>query len=181
MDSAYPQAIAFTLAHEGKVYENVPGDPGGPTIWGVTWKDADAYLKEHGRPVLLSPEGVKDFAEADIMAVYKEHYWNPLQCSRMPTPVDIVLFDTGVNVGIGRAVKFLQASLGIPQDGSPVADALAAVTLYNQKHGANPLAYAILTRRSAYYTNLAAEHPALAKFLTGWINRCNDLHALIGS
>jgi lysozyme family protein len=35
----------------------------------------------------------------------------------MPLPLAIVMFDAAVNNGVGRAVRWLQGALGVPEDG----------------------------------------------------------------
>src|ERR1700752_5273848 len=43
--STYDDALRRLLVHEGG-YSNHPSDPGGPTTWGITLRDARAYWKK---------------------------------------------------------------------------------------------------------------------------------------
>ena len=45
-------------------------------------------------------------------------YWLPPRCDVLQRQLDLVHFDTAVNMGVGRAVKLLQASLGCGVDGA---------------------------------------------------------------
>jgi len=170
-------ALSFVLDHEGRVDENVPGDPGGATHWGVTQADYNQYRREHGLPIL----SVFKATEGEVDALYAAHYWAPIHGDTLPYPLALALFDSAVNVGLGRAVVWLQQTLGIEADGAFGPTTLAAAQNYIAKHGAVPLASAILTRRDAYYNTIGAPGKSLHKFLGGWLNRTADLRKAIGS
>lgn len=169
-------ALAFTLRWEGVGWESVDGDPGGETNSGITTDDYAAWLREHGKP----PASVRHITAAEIAAVYRDHYWTPLYAADLPAPVGLVLFDTGVNVGNGRAAPWLRKVLGVSPVGAMTSGVVVAARNYVDKHGAMQLAAGVLTRRQAYYNTLAADHPGLRKFLRGWTNRVNDLKATVG-
>lgn len=180
-DIDFERALAFDLDHEGRAYEDVPGDPGGPTKAGITHTDFENFLKEHGQPVPSDPTAVRNMTDAQMRAIYLEHYWHPLHGADLPWPVDIVMFDSGVNVGIGRAVKWLQGVLGVAQDGQIGPNTMAAMGVYVEKHGAVALASAVLSRRTQYYHDLVMARPVLGKFLKGWLSRCADLAGQVHS
>lgn len=177
MTENYDAAIDFVLDHEGRIYENVKGDPGGPTKWGITTADYAQWRHEQGLPV----RPVKQATEAEILAIYKAHYWAPLRGDSLPAPLDLVLFDSAVNVGTTKAVRWLQIELGVTVDGNLGANTLAAVKRYEEKHSALVLAAAVIQQRRDFYANLAKARPSLKKFLTGWLNRVGDLDRVVNA
>jgi lysozyme family protein len=117
----YDEALKRVLAHEGG-YTNHPSDPGGPTNWGITIHDARLYWK-------------RDADAADVKAmpldvakrIYKSKYWDAMRCDELPSGVDYVVMDFGVNSGISRSIKYLEAIAGLPQDGKPDDTLIKAV------------------------------------------------------
>jgi lysozyme family protein len=118
--SSYDEALRRVLKHEGG-YSNDPGDPGGPTKYGITIFDARAYWR-------------RDATAADVRAmpldvakrIYQYKYWNAMRCSELPAGVDYAVFDYGVNSGIGRAARVLQRLLGVRVDGVIGKDTISA-------------------------------------------------------
>jgi lysozyme family protein len=164
-------ALRFVLRWEGGFVDH-PDDPGGRTNKGVTQKVYDGWRARQGLP----RQDVKEIADAEVHAIYASDYWLPPRCDLLAAPLDIVQFDTAVNMGVGRAVRFLQASLGCGVDGGfgpaterAVAgcDSAAVIAAYCQ-------------RREDFYRGLAQKNPKLAVFLKGWMNRLNALRAEVG-
>ena len=56
LDKDFQKALDFDLKWEGISYEDVPGDPGGPTRAGITWEDGNAWRKAKGLPALSIAE-----------------------------------------------------------------------------------------------------------------------------
>lgn len=168
---ALESALKFVLRWEGGFVDH-PNDPGGRTNKGVTQKVYDAWRARQGR----AAQDVKLIDDAEVHAIYATDYWLPPRCDRLATPLDLVQFDTAVNMGPGRAVRFLQASVGCEADGDfgpatqrAVAgcDAGGVVTDYCR-------------RREAYYRGLVQKNPKLGVFLKGWMNRLNALRSEVG-
>ncbi len=174
LDPNFRAALPFILDHEGMVLENVPGDPGGATCCGITHFDYDAYRHQHG----LALHSLGQITPAEVAGCYREHYWQPLQCGKVPFPVAMALFDSGVLCGNLRAIHWLQIELGVTVDGVPGQNTLAAVGVYVQKHGASLLATKILDQREQFHRNIASG-TGLSKFLKGWLQRVKDLKAFI--
>lgn len=181
-DPDFVAALTFNLAWEGRGYENVSGDSGGPTRDGITWIDGNQWRKEQGlAPLSLAASHacrLNYLTDAVIREIYWRKYFLPLHGAELPDPLDQVLFDCGVNTGISRSVKMLQGVLGVAQDGVFGPKTLAATQNYIKLHGQGPLCFALTTRRAAFYDGLAARRPKDQKFLAGWHNRVN---ALVGS
>lgn len=114
-------AIKVTLGYEGG-YSNHPSDPGGPTNWGITLKDARTYWK-----VDATAADVKEMPIGVAVDIYRRRYWAPLRCDELPAGVDLAVFDYGVNSGIGRSARVLQQIVGVPGDGGIGPETLARV------------------------------------------------------
>jgi lysozyme family protein len=106
-------AISKTLQYEGG-YTNNPKDPGGPTNWGITIKDARMYWAPNA-----TAEDVKAMPKSVAIDIYRQKYWAKMGCDDRPAGVDFVDFDLGVNSGVGRTASFRKAL--DPQSLSPVA------------------------------------------------------------
>jgi type VI secretion system secreted protein VgrG len=79
------------------------------------------------------------------------------------------VFDMGVNMGIGTAVKILQKALGVAVDGVFGSGTLAAVNA-----ASDALLPAYKQALAAHYQSIVAAKPAEAKFLNGWLARANS-------
>ncbi|MBL8324484.1 MAG: hypothetical protein JNJ89_05945 [Rubrivivax sp.] len=168
---AFDAALKFVLRWEGGFVDH-PNDPGGRTNKGVTQKVYDGWRRRQGQPA----QDVKVITDAEVHAIYATDYWLPPRCDRLDTPLNTVQFDTAVNMGARRAVRFLQAAVGCGVDGDfgpgteqAVAgcDAGTAVAAYCQQ-------------REAFYRSLAQNNPKLGVFLKGWLNRLNSLRREVG-
>lgn len=173
----FDNALSFVLSWEGKVNEDVPGDPGGRTHWGITQADDDAYRREHGMPT----HDVFGISPEEVSTLYAAHYWTPLHGDALPYALALPLFDSAVNCGTGRAVCWLQGVLGVTVDGGFGPQTMAAVNTYLAKHPASDLAAGVLVRRRSYYLTIGGAGKPLAKFLPGWLARVSDLAAKVGA
>ena len=164
-------ALPFVLQWEGG-YVNHPNDPGGATNKGVTQKVYDAWRSKNGLPV----RDVRQLEESELHALYEGGYWVPPKCPALSSPLDLVQFDTAVNMGVGRAVKFLQKAVGAEPDGAYGPGTQRCVDHCDT--GTALTAYCDI--REAYYRSLADNNPKLAVFLKGWLNRLNALRKRVG-
>jgi hypothetical protein len=141
MRTSWEQAIAFVLDHEGG-YVNDVDDPGGETKYGISKRyhpDVD----------------VASLTRDGAAAIYLDRYWVPNGCDVLPHPLDVVHFDSCVNLGPGAAGPMLYMARG-------QADvSLQAVTY--------------LDLRMRYYLRKIKESPVKAKYIQGWLDRCLDL------
>jgi len=170
-DAALESALKFVLRWEGGFVDH-PNDPGGRTNKGVTQKVYDGWRARQG----LARQDVKLIIDTEVHAIYATDYWLPPRCDRLETPLDTVQFDTAVNMGVGRAVRFLQSALGCAVDGDFGPGTERAVAGCD----AGSVVAAYCKRREAFYTSLAQNNPKLAVFLKGWMNRLNALRKEVG-
>lgn len=171
-DAALESALKFVLRWEGGFVDH-PNDPGGRTNKGVTQKVYDGWRARQG----LARQDVKLIDDTEVHTIYATDYWLPPRCDRLDIPLDTVQFDTAVNMGNGRAIKFLQQAVGaVPVDGRYGPGTQSCVAGCDT--GEALVAYC--NAREAYYRDLAVRNPKLAVFLKGWINRLNALRKQVG-
>jgi lysozyme family protein len=170
-ETALDNALQFVLRWEGGFVDH-PMDPGGRTNKGVTQKVYDAWRERQGQPA----QDVKQIADSEVHAIYAGDYWTPAHCDLIGDPLDVVQFDTAVNMGVGRAVRFLQASVGCAVDGDFGPGTERAVAGCDV--GSTVAAYC--QKREDFYRAIVAKTPDRAVFLKGWLNRLNALRRQVG-
>ena len=136
-------------------------------------KDFPAPLKNNDR----IQQYVRDF--------YKEHFWdvNKLDWCKSQIVAEEI-FDTAVNMGVGKAGKFFQETLNILNrngylfedlevDGKLGPKTYSAFDIL-YKNNEEELVYKILNiLQGARYIEIMASNPTQEKFARGWLNRVN--------
>jgi lysozyme family protein len=120
-------AIRKILEHEGG-YVNHPNDPGGPTNKGITLGTFRSFIKRNGTIADL-----KALTTQQAVEVYKAQYWDKVRGDDLPSGVDYTVADFAVNSGPSRAAKYLQAPLGVTQDGAIGPQTIAAAQAADPK------------------------------------------------
>lgn len=162
MNNNFEKSLALVLEHEGG-WSNHPSDKGGATMRGVTQAVYDAYRKVRGR----GRQSVKFITDDELRAIYKFQYWDKVHGDFLPAGLDYAVFDFAVNSGVGRASKYLQAVLGVAQDGQIGARTLAAI--HTPIHTIN----ALCDRRMGFLRNLVT----FRTFGKGWKRRVQSVRA----
>ena len=176
--SIFDDAFAEVLTVEGG-YSDDPSDSGGATKYGIIERVARAngYF---GRMRDLPLDTAKQIAKAQ--------YWDILRLDEIAVyypKVAVELFDTGYNMGIGTAGKFLQQTLNvlnlnqgyysdIVEDGVVGPGTLFALTGYLTKRGTageSVLLKALNCLQGARYINIATSRPKDEKFVYGWFDK----------
>lgn len=150
--TAFQNCMPFVMRWEGGFVDH-PDDPGGRTNRGVTQRVYNEWRARQG----LYPQDVKRIGEAEVLAIYEASYWLPPRCDLLHNPLDLVQFDTAVNMGVGRAVRFLQRCVGCKDDGDFGPTTEKAVTTCD----AAATLSAYCDAREAYYRRLAETKPKL--------------------
>lgn len=99
----FHHAVTHVIEREGG-YVNDPRDPGGETKYGISKR---AY------PNL----DIASLTLRDAQQIYKTDYWDPIRGDELHDRVAFVVFDCAVNQGVSRAVKLLQRTVGVKEDG----------------------------------------------------------------
>ena len=176
------ELIDELIVREGDFVDH-PADKGGPTRWGIT----QAMARRHGYMNAMGklPRNV-------AAAIYKRQYWRAPafdRLHRLAPKLAAEMFDTGVNMGTGTAIGFLQRALNalnrngrdyidITVDRKIGPETLRAVHAFFNRRG--PTAELVLIRaidalQGAQYVRLAESRPAQEAFLYGWLaNRIGE-------
>ena len=133
----FKKGFQFVLKWEGG-YINDIDDPGGETKYGIS-KTSYPHLD------------IANLKMIDAVYIYYEDYWAKAGCSELEYPYNVVVFDTAVNCGVGRALKWLKQAKDVQE---------------------------YMDLRKSHYIRLAAQ-PSMRKYLRGWLNRLADLQKLV--
>ena len=164
MTSNFESIIAWLMEMEGG-YANHPRDPGGCTKYGITLATMRRYLK----PAATCSD-VRQLSLDQAEAIYRKGYWAPVKGDDLPSGVDAVVFDFGVNSGPNTAAQYLQRVLAIKADG-----VIGPITLAEARR--QPPAWVVdrlIGERLAYLQSLKT----WSIFGRGWQRRLDGLKAL---
>ncbi|MBY5883996.1 hypothetical protein HFN46_33370 [Rhizobium leguminosarum] len=170
MDTAYNNALTFVLRWEGGFVDD-PHDHGGRTMKGVTQNVYNAWRTAQGQPIA----DVKGISNDEVAAIYANNYWKKARCDVLQSHIDLVQFDTAVNMGPIRAVKILQQAVGVGADGDFGAQTQKACEACSPPD--TVARYCSI--REALYQRFA-QAPGQDRFLVGWMNRLNALRGEAG-
>lgn len=95
-----------------KNFSNDAHDPGGRTMCGIIEREYDAYRARKNLPL----QSVRLISREEGEDIYYNDYWLPY-CALLPHGLDLSFFDEAVNAGPRMAVKLLQRTLSIADDG----------------------------------------------------------------
>ena len=157
MEANFTSCVDFTFTQEGGFVDN-PNDPGGATNLGITlttledWENAD-----------LPVSAIRTLDRSLAEQIYHKEYWLKMSCDKLPTGVDLMVFDSGVNVGPARAIEQLQDALVVTVDGNIGPKTLAALA----KANVHELIADIEVIEQHYYRSLS-RFPIFGK---GWLAR----------
>lgn len=166
-DKYFPTLVNW----EGSVFENVPGDNGGPTKYGVIlseWK-AKGYDKDGDGDVDV--DDLKIINAKDASAIAKAHYWDKLKADLINNQsIAEFLVDFAYNCGVGVAARKIQECVGADADGSIGPNTISKINGADQ----GKLFTDLKVKRINYYNAIVANNPSQKKFLIGWLNRTNS-------
>lgn len=185
----FQQAFEITSAHEGG-YVKDPVDRGGETYRGIArvhhpdwegWKRIDGQRRRKGFPGRLDRDPV---LQESVGIFYKHHYWDRFLGDRIADQdVANELYDTAVNMGVRRAVRFLQSSLNLLNrdqrdyrdlvvDGWFGSRTLATLeTLLKKDRGSGALLKLMNIQQGARYVEIMRHDTRQERFARGWIKR----------
>jgi lysozyme family protein len=169
--SDFPSDLNFVLQWEGGLSDD-PHDPGGRTNRGITQATYDSFRNL----LALSLRDVADITNDEVQSIYQEDYWAPAECDALVAELDLLQFDTSVNMGVRRALRFLQGAAGVTVDGYWGTQTQNAVEASDY----TSLVTAYADARERYYRKLVQLRPDLSRYLTGWLNRLNAVRARLG-
>ena len=156
----------FLLRWEGRELENVPGDAGGLTKYGVDQRSHPGV-------------DIAGLSEATASVIHLQDYCKT-DAGKLPEPLSFLFFDMAMNAGNSAAVKCLQRVTGVSNvDGVWGKRTQTAVDNYFLIKTPLQFVHAYSEERERHYKNLAFTRAKLAKFLNGWLNRTASCKAWI--
>ena len=184
----FDEAYDITLGHEGG-YTHDPVDVGGETYKGV----ARRYYPDWPGWVIIDesksssnfPNNLRGNIKLNSMIkrFYRENYWNLFWGDAIPNQeVANEMFDTGVNMGVGRAVKYLQKALNllnrnqknypdIVEDGTFGNNTLLTLKMYLEIDNPSFLLKIMNILQGMHYINYMTKSPTQERFARGWLKR----------
>lgn len=150
------KAIPFTLRWEA----GFTVDSGGATYKGISEKQF---------PELRERIMAQTLTDDEVAQIYMTKYWIPAGCDRLPFPLDCIVFDCAVNLGLDDVEVMLPEA---PKVGAHLIDLFAALGLTSESFWqAKPYLDA------AIYTALRIEKHNIKtpkEYRRGTVNRCYD-------
>ncbi len=128
---AFARSFAETIGEEGG-YTADPDDPGNWTGGGIglgACKGTKFGISAASYPGL----DIAALTLEDAKAIYARDYWAPIAGDALPPALAMIVFDAAVNAGVGTAIGWLQAALGVARDGILGPRTLAAVPIASEK------------------------------------------------
>lgn len=159
------EALEYLLDAEGG-WSNHPSDRGGATMYGVTQGTYNSWRKLKNLP----KQSVRNISKLEARELYDIMYWRASGCDRLPWPISYIVFDAAVNSGASRSVRWLQAGLGLPQDGRVGPKTLQSAKELVESGNATKL-LEILDQRVVFLVKLIRRVPSQQDFLLGWWRR----------
>jgi lysozyme family protein len=162
MKENFGTSLAHVLKSEGLWSDN-PQDPGGATMKGITFE----VYKDWKRNPHLTKNDLKAITDQEVHDLYKALYWNKVFGDNLPSGIDYAVFDAAVNMGVGRATKLLQESVGVTADGVIGQGTLRAI------YSANP--QEVINKFSEEKANFYQSLKTFPVFGRGWLNRIAEV------
>lgn len=184
----FKKAFKHTMHIEGG-YVDDPDDAGGETYRGIArrfhpnwegWKIIDGLKKSGNFPRCLY---IDKNLNALHEAFYKQMFWDRFQGDSISVQeIAEEMFDTGVNMNVTRAVKFLQRGLNylnrngklfpdMADDGKLGPTTLKNLKLYLEKDSPNMLLKIMNVLQAQHYLNYMSKSPTQEKYCRGWFRR----------
>lgn len=189
----FDQAIKKTMNHEGGWVDDKE-DRGGETYCGISrrfhpswagWNLIDAKRDRPDFPTSLTDEPAISLS---VSQFYKDQFWNRFQGDNIADQaVAEELFDTGVNMGVGRAVNYLQQALNLlnrnelawsdivedGQMGPRTMHALEACRIHEDN--SHVLLKIMNNLQGSHYIKQMRKFPTQEKYARGWFARAEEV------
>lgn len=166
------EIIDQIICREGGYVDN-PSDSGGRTKYGIIAAVALGWGYTGD---------IKDLPRETAFDIYEYKYWMSLKGDEIenlsPLIIDEIV-DTGVNMGVARAGKFLQRALNVfndkgtlypdlEADGIVGSKTIEALRLYLNVRNENVLLKALNSLQGAFYIELSERREKDETFIYGW-------------
>ena len=178
MHKSIEAMIDDVIRREGGFTDH-PADRGGPTNFGITQKTLARYL---GRET--TREDVRRLSRELAAEIYRRVYYLAPRIDTAPRSIRAFLFDSAVNHGPRRAVRFLQQVCNAAGFGRLSVDGLMGPATRRQAAAAEKrmgpwLLAALAEERRMFYRLIVERDPSQRVFFKGWMNRLDEFDRMI--
>ncbi len=162
--------IPFVLHHEGSrfVHDKSINEV---SRRGIT---LSTYKRYYGKGDYNS---IRNLSEAQATAIYKKLFWDANNLDSLIMigygKTAAVLFDSGINIGPGRANRLLQKHLHVKRTGligSTTLDSLRVTRISDDS-----LSTLLISCRRSHYSRLIRKNSVYKKYQRGWNNRLDAM------
>lgn len=168
MDEQFEACLKVSLDFEGGLADN-PADRGGLTKWGITQGTYAGYRRDVSQP----PQPVALITLDEMRDIYRRNFYEPCRCFLMTPVWAMLVFDTAILCGPGRAINWMQDAVGVTVDGKlgPVTFAAMRTSRIGPRR--------FLDLRVEFHQKTVDNDPSQAVFIKGWLNRVDRLQDLV--
>ena len=171
-DLYFPKEIQL----EGSAYENVEGDAGGCTKFGLTLDDIKEYHADLDHDGDFDCNDVKLIDRPTASKILKAIYWDYFKADQIPEQsLAEFIVDSGLNQGRILIVKYLQGIIGVDVDGHFGPNTFNDLLEHLKDDNGSDEFKELYQKRLDRYNAIVAAKPSQAKFMKGWINRLNAI------
>jgi len=172
----YDLYFPLEVQEEGSKYEQVPGDTGGCTKFGLTLDDLKEAHFDSNHDGTFSCDDVAALDRPSAYKILKQLYWDYFRADEIPDQ-DLAEFivDGGLNQGRVLIVKYIQSIIGVTVDGHYGPNTFAQLIADIKLDGGKNEFDALYKDRQDRYNAIVANNPTQKQFLNGWMNRLNAI------
>lgn len=187
--SYFLDAYHHTMKNEGG-YTNDPDDVGGETYKGISRRYNPSW---NGWEIIDEMQNIDELDEVNDQTIeldvrvkmfYKSAYFDPYCGDEMPYGLALEMFDTSVNMGVGRTVGFLQTALNVLNRNGTLYQDMVVDGMYGNtthsclqtylKHDTIHLLVKIINvLQGNHYIEYMKKSPIQEKYARGWFSRVN--------
>lgn len=161
---------------EGASYEDVLGDSGGCTKFGLTILDLQEYHLDTDADGDIDCTDVKNLTRSQAHDVLKKLYWDYFKADQIPDQqLASYIVDSGLNQGRVLIVKYIQHIIGVDTDGHYGPNTFATLVAHITRDSGKDEFDALYADRKERYDAIVAKRPDQGKFYKGWMNRLNAI------
>lgn len=157
----FDKAFERLIGHEG-VFQDDPRDRGNWTS-GVIGQGMNNGTKYGISAMSYPAEDIKNLSLERAKILYQRDFWWKAGCDAVPDAVKFDLFDMAVNSGVKPAIRTLQKSVGVDDDG-----VIGPVTM-QAINSMNPVRF--VARFNGYRLQFMSSLSTWPSFGRGWANR----------
>ncbi len=170
--------INEVLKKEGG-FVNHPADKGGPTNRGITLNTLSKWL---GYPAHL--EDIRNITVDTAKEIYRKNYFYNPGINELPIEIQPLIFDSAINHGPSRAIKFVQLVINKAGFGHVSIDGIMGPKTKMKSFQAldemnDYFINALVDERILFYKKIVLNDSSQSVFFKGWISRAESFRVKV--